>query len=135
MATTGTQMVESRTERPVAEEPEAARPAYLPLVDVAETDAEYRIAVDLPGVAERDIEITLNRDVLMLRARSARPERPGYEPALRQIRRGEYRRTFALPEGIDREHVRAHFHNGVLRLTIPKAPASRPRRIEVHAAA
>lgn len=94
------------------------RPAVAPPVDVFENKDEVLIVADLPGVAQEALRIDLEEERLVIEA-----PREGFD----------YRRSFLMPDGIDREKVSAKLTNGVLRLTLPKAAAIKPRRIEVKA--
>jgi len=92
-----------------------------PLVDVYESDAEYLVAVELPGVKNEDVALTLENDAVHLEA-----TRRTYvsEPVV-------YDRNFSLPEFVDRELVNAQLKDGVLSLKLPKRKSSQPRQIQV----
>jgi HSP20 family protein len=95
-----------------------------PIVDVYESEAEYLVSVELPGVKNEDVALTLEQDALRLEAtRRANLN----EPVV-------YDRSFSLPEGVDRERVNAQLKDGVLALKLPKRPSSQPRQIQVSAA-
>ncbi|MGD9597099.1 MAG: Hsp20/alpha crystallin family protein [Steroidobacteraceae bacterium] len=98
--------------------------AWLPTVDVSEDDTRYLVRADLPGVEQKDIEITTDKGVLTLRG-------------VRQFEnRGEARflRHFSLPENAVLDEIRARHVNGVLEVSIPKQPKVAPKRITVEAA-
>jgi len=114
---------------------EARRYVLSPAVDVVEKKDAYLLTVDLPGVAEGDIEVTVERNVLTLSARRSAATRPDHRRVLSEIARGDYRRTFKLPEQVDRETIAATLQNGVLTLTVPKAAATLPRKIAIQKAA
>lgn len=111
-----------------------SRPArvYSPAVDIYEEADAFVAFADIPGAGQSDVDITIEKDVLTLRADvSATAEVKG---ALRYAEYGvgRYERSFSLGEEIDREHIEAVVHNGVLRLRLPKAPRS-VRKVEVRA--
>ncbi len=113
---------------------EAARdlPVVEPATDIYETDSALVVVADMPGVAENGLEVTLENQVLTLFGRTA----AGSEPAThgrvyREFGPTEYRRTFTINDGIDREKITARLKNGVLRVTLPKAAQAQPRRIVV----
>jgi HSP20 family protein len=95
-----------------------------PVVDVYESDTEYLVSVELPGVKNEDIALTLEQDSVRLEA-----TRRSFvtEPVL-------YDRTFTLPEFVNREEVNAQLKDGVLALKLPKRPSHQPRQIQVSAA-
>ena len=104
-----------------------------PHMDVHETDKEVQIQAELPGVNENDIEVSLNEDVLTLRAdkkQDRKEERGGVHLSERSY--GTFRRSLRLPFPVNPDQVQAQFENGVLRVTLPKTqPQERTRRIQV----
>jgi HSP20 family molecular chaperone IbpA len=107
------------------------RQVVAPLVDVYENEQEYLLVADLPGVDKDALNISLQEEEVLLEAQRA--ETGGARLVAGEFRAIDYRRTFTLPQGVDREKVAAELRDGVLRLHLPKAEALRPRRIEVHA--
>lgn len=104
-----------------------------PAMDVTETDKELRVTAELPGVSEKDIDISLNDDLLTLRAEKKQErteEREGMHITERSF--GTFQRSLRLPYQVNADQVQARFENGVLRITMPKAaPQERNRRIQV----
>jgi HSP20 family protein len=106
----------------------------LPAVDVRETDSEYLMEVELPGLTEKDVEVKLDNNLLTISSSShekKEEKKNGY--VMRERRSAYFSRSFVLPEGVDREKIDAEFRNGVLNLTFPKVPAAKPKNIEVKA--
>jgi HSP20 family molecular chaperone IbpA len=106
------------------------RPYAAPRVDVHETKDAYQVVADVPGVSENDLSITVERDTLTIEA-AVEPAKREHRLRLAESVGGGFLRSFALPDGIDRERISATVRNGVLRLTLPKSEAMRPRRIVV----
>jgi HSP20 family protein len=106
-----------------------------PHMDVSETDREIRIQTELPGVNENDIDVSLNEDVLTIRAekkQERKEEREGVHVSERSF--GTFQRSLRLPFQVDAEKVQARFENGVLHVTLPKtALQERSRKIQVQA--
>ena len=106
-------------------------------VDIGETDDEIQIQADLPGVPEDDVEVTLEDDVLTIRAEK-KSEQEKSERNWRVTERsyGRFERSIRVPSGIDPEKTKAAFDKGVLTVTLPKPPAAATtaRRIEVQRA-
>lgn len=111
---------------------EAPRTFVRPLVDVFENDAEYLIVADVPGATKESIEVHYHDGELALEARRG-PVTTGKSLG-EERRRADYRRVFAMPDGIDAEKIEAKIDAGVLRLRLPKSQAQRTRRIEVRSA-
>ena len=106
----------------------------VPAVDVRETDSEYLMEVELPGMTEKDVEVKLEKNLLTIsssKEQSKEEKKDGY--VMRERRQSRFSRSFVLPEGIDSEKIAAEFKNGVLNLSFPKAPAAKPKTIEVKA--
>lgn len=106
------------------------RPYAAPRVDVYETKDAYQVVADVPGVSENDLSITVERDTLTIEA-AVEPAKREHRLRLAESVGGGFLRSFALPDGIDRERIAATVRSGVLRLTLPKSEAMRPRRIVV----
>lgn len=92
-----------------------------PAIDVSEDDKAYKISAELPGLDEKDIDVTVTGDALVLRGEK-RHEKEEKEKNyyLSERSYGAFQRAFALPEGIDRNKIDAQFSKGVLTITLPK---------------
>jgi HSP20 family protein len=101
----------------------------VPTVDVSETDDEVLVTADLPGLTEKDVEVTLDRDVVTIRG-SRKEEREEKKKNYHLMERsyGEFHRVIPLPEGIDKDKAKATFKNGVLKLALPKLPEAKAER-------
>jgi HSP20 family molecular chaperone IbpA len=100
------------------------RRAYVPAVDVVDSEAEAVLVVDIPGVPEGGVDLSMEKNVLTLTAMPADGVIAGRTHANSEHGAGEYRRSFALPDEVDRERIEASLKNGVLRVRLPKrAPA------------
>ncbi|MBI1774008.1 MAG: Hsp20/alpha crystallin family protein [Proteobacteria bacterium] len=97
--------------------------ALAPSIDVKETDAAFEIEAELPGVDEKDIEVSFQNDVLTIKGEKKlekEESKKGYHMSERSY--GAFRRSFELPSGIDGSKVTAAYTKGVLKVTLPKAP-------------
>jgi HSP20 family protein len=92
-----------------------------PRIDVADTDSDIEITAELPGLDENDVEITMSADSISIKGEK-RPDRQERRRDffINERAFGAFRRTIALPGGIDTERVSASFKNGVLTIIIPK---------------
>ena len=92
-----------------------------PAVDVLEDEAAFQIKADLPDIDPKNVEVSIEGDTLTLSGQRNLEEKQERENYRRIERfRGEFQRTFTLPEVIDQEKVKAAFDKGVLTITIPK---------------
>ncbi len=110
----------------------------LPIVDVVDREKELVLTAELPGVSEKDVEITLAGDVLTIRGEKNydHEEREGNRYYVER-RYGSFSRSIRLPFSADQVEPRAEFDKGVLKITIPKPAdyAPKVRHLEVKAAA
>lgn len=111
---------------------EASRsPRFVPAVDIYETADEYVILAEMPGCDPKGIEVQYVEGELSIYGRvnpRPIPERGWLE---REFEVGDYGRVFNVTESIDQERISADYEQGILTLRLPKAEASRPRKIEV----
>ena len=112
---------------------EKTRPGrhYLPDVDIAEFSDRLQIFADLPGVSEKDVQVTLDNDVLTIQGVVNTGMYDGLSPLYTEYNVGNYFRQFSLHETIDGSAIKATMRNGVLELVLPKVEAAKPRKIEV----
>src|SRR5215813_11152268 len=109
----------------------AQRPTVAPNVDIYENKDELLLIADMPGVAEGDLRVHLDEAELTI---EGAPASETFPTALgREYRPAAYKRSFTLPDGIDRDKVSAQLKSGVLWLHLPKSAAVKPRRIDVKA--
>ena len=106
--------------------------AATPRADILEGNEEYRIIMDLPGVKNEDLDISLEDQTLSVTA-ERKMEIPEEFHARRRERAGNatFSRSFTLSNAVNVDKISARFDRGVLELVLPKSEKSMPRRIEV----
>ena len=110
--------------------------AWVPPLDVWETDTELVYAVDLPGIPEDVISVELDDGALTISAERERKQEESGERFYRFERRhGTFQRTFAVPQGVTESDVSAEYENGVLEVHVKKPEQPKPKRIQVGAGA
>jgi HSP20 family protein len=105
---------------------------WMPAMDLVETKDQFVLRADLPGLAEGDVNIEVEDNVLTVSGeRKAEHEttKEGYHRVERAF--GSFSRSLTLPEGVDAEAVSASFDRGVLEITIPKPEQRKPRKISI----
>jgi HSP20 family protein len=105
---------------------------WMPPMDLVETDDHFVLRADLPGLAEGDVSIEVEDNVLTVSGeRKAEHEttKEGYHRVERAF--GSFSRSLTLPEGVDAEAVTANFDRGVLEIRIPKPEQRKPRKISI----
>ena len=108
-----------------------------PVVDATEDDEAYKITAELPGMSEKDIDISLTDGTLVLKGeKRLEHEEKETNRYLCERSYGAFQRSFVIPDGVDRNKIDAAFAKGVLTITLPKvAGAQQPQtKIEVKAA-
>lgn len=106
---------------PVRQAEEMPRRAYVPAVDLIDADNEVILIADVPGVPEGGVDLTIEKNILTLTAVPADGVIAGKKLAYSEYGVGEYKRSFALSEEVDKEHITATLKDGVLRVHLPKS--------------
>jgi len=110
----------------------AGQPAVMP-VD-AERDGDwFTVRFDLPGVDPDSIDLTVERNVLQVRAERQRPTKDGIETVIAERPMGTFSRQLFLGDTLDTDNLQAGYDNGVLTLRIPISEQAKPRRISIGA--
>ena len=105
---------------------------WVPSVDIKEEEDRFVLFVDVPGIDLKDIEITFEKGVLTIKGERAAPSNEELKKYLRLERqKRSFERRFRLPETVNPERINARGENGVLEITIAKAPVDVARKIVV----
>jgi HSP20 family protein len=121
--------------------PSPAQTNLMPSIDVTETDKEIEITAELPGLERKDIDISIEDDLLTIRGEKKvetkqedqEDKDKNYHVSERSY--GVFYRVIQLPPGVDPSSIQAVMSKGVLKLTIPKPAKAEPKKIEVKEAA
>ena len=107
--------------------------SHLP-IDIFETGDAFVVKAFVPGVTPDKLEITTAQNSVTIRAEQPAEQQEGVRYYLKERQGGTWMRSFELPVSIDVDHIDAKLENGVLHLTLPKAPEAKPRKVEIKAA-
>ena len=108
------------------------RQTFLPAIDVHETANEIVVTAELPGVKPEEVDVNLTGNILTIKGEKKEDvEQKGKNWHRIERSYGTFQRTFQLPETVDPERAKAAYDNGVLRVTVAKTEAARPRAIKV----
>ncbi len=105
---------------------------WVPAMDLVETESDFVLKADLPGMSESDVHIEVEDNILTIsgeRKSETEDRKAGYYRVERSF--GSFRRGLTLPEGVDPESVKATFVNGVLEVTVPKPAQQVPRKVQI----
>ena len=106
-------------------------PSMLPPVDVVEDASGITLYADMPGVPKDKLNVRVDADALLIEGEVMLPIPADMEANHVEVELPRYQRTFTLSKELDKEKILAEFHNGVLKLTIPKVEQAKPRKVEV----
>jgi HSP20 family protein len=104
----------------------------VPAFDISETEKDYVISGEIPGIDPKDLEVTLTDGILSIKGEKKHESEEKQENYHRVERHyGSFERSFRLPDNINRDELDASYKDGVLRLTLPKSEGSEVKKIEV----
>ena len=114
---------------------DSASRVWVPAFDVLEKRDAYIVIAELPGVSQSDVDVSFEQNILTIRGEKASPFDPTKDGELRVYAAervaGAFERSIRLPEFVDSERISAELRDGVLTVSIPKATAAQPRKIEI----
>ena len=107
--------------------------ASVPAVDINETDTEYEVVADLPGLSKDALNVSVTDDVLSIVVSAQKDNEENLEG--RVIRKERYRgkvtRSFKLSDAVDSENIQASYKDGVLSICVPKKESTQSKKIEI----
>jgi len=110
----------------------AADNLFTPAMNISETEKEIIITADMPGVEEKDLDISVSKGELTIKGEKKKETEEKNKNYYRMERSyGSFSRTVALPEGIDESKINAELKKGVLKLTIPRLAEAVPQRKKI----
>lgn len=111
----------------------AKRRVYTPAVDILENQDHYILYAEMPGCSEKDIEITIEKNILRIYGRVSHNIPEGYRLFYSEYGIGDYERTFELSNEINQDNIEASVKHGVLKLILPKIQPT-TKKIEIKVA-
>ena len=100
---------------------------FAPDCDILESSSEYKVQIDLPGLAKKEIGISLKNHVLTIKGERDIVAGEGEKFKRQERKRGAFARSFALPEDVNTAEINASFRNGVLTVAMPKSEMLKDR--------
>jgi HSP20 family protein len=118
--------------REIAPFPEERAATFAPAFEIKETKDGYQFKADVPGIQEKDLDVTITGNRLTIGGRREE-EREDKSDRYYAYERsyGSFRRSFTLPDGVDADSLRASLEHGVLSVIVPKKPEVQPKKIPV----
>jgi HSP20 family protein len=111
------------------------RSGYFPSVNVSETDNEIHITAELPGLDEKDLDVSMSGSNLIIRGeKKSEEEEKGEHYYRKESSFGSFHRTIPLPTNVIEDRIEATYKKGVLKISLPKSPEAQKARkkISVH---
>jgi HSP20 family protein len=107
--------------------------SFVPPVDIYEDDKKVLLKLEVPGIEEKDLDVSVENNTLTVKG-ERKFEKEEKEENFHRIERryGSFFRAFTLPPTVDTEHVKADYHNGILKLELNKRPEAQPKQIKVN---
>ncbi|KHE94099.1 MAG: Hsp20/alpha crystallin family protein [Candidatus Scalindua rubra] len=105
---------------------------YVPLTDIVETEKSLVVTMDIPGVKKENIHVKLEDNVLEVDGQIDYSTYNDLNPVYTEYNVGHFTRKFSVSNEIDTGNIDANLSDGVLTLTLPKAPEAQPRQIKVN---
>jgi HSP20 family protein len=109
------------------------RQVFIPRADIYETEDAMIVLTDMPGVDEKSVDITIEKNVLTINAFVEPEQHENFRCTYAEYGVGDYERSFVLSNQVDREGIEASVKDGVLRLVLPKSKEAKTRKISVKA--
>ena len=104
---------------------------WMPVVDILEANEHVEIRAEIPGLSEKDVQVSVTDDVLTLKGEKTQASEENDQKYHRVERSyGRFQRSFTLPANLNPEDIKAKFMNGVLTVSIPKAKEVQPKRFK-----
>lgn len=104
---------------------------YVPDVDIMEDSETIRLLADLPGVSQKDVEVTVENNILTIEACAAIRNPEGFTLAGQEYGIGKYHRDFTLSNAVNVEKISARVKHGVLEVVVPKRDEVKTRKIQI----
>ena len=102
-----------------------------PLVNIYETDDEFVLSADMPGVVRKDVKVKVENDLLIMFGRIDYDNEINRNYILNEQELGNYYRTFRISDSVDQSNIKAKYDNGKLVVNLPKNEKVKPRTINI----
>lgn len=107
---------------------------YIPNTDITETENDFLMMLEMPGISKENVSINVEDDVLTIETNKDFSEKASAKCITQEFALQNYKRSFTLNYSIDVEKIEAEMENGILKLTLPKSEKLKPRKIAVKSA-
>jgi len=106
--------------------------SFVPAFDISESDTEYSVVAEMPGIDKKDLDVMLTDGILTIKGEKKQETEEKGETYHRIERRyGSFQRSFRMPDGVQSDKIDATYKDGILKLLIPKSETSEAKKIEI----
>lgn len=108
--------------------------AKVPAVDIREEDKQYVVEAEIPGYAEGDVDVNVDKHVLHIASKKQEQKnekKDGKKYLIKERVESSFERAFSLPEDVDESKISGSFKNGVLTVILPKKASQQPKKIQI----
>ncbi|MDQ5987729.1 MAG: Spore protein SP21 [Syntrophus sp. SKADARSKE-3] len=107
------------------------RKVYIPKVDIYETKTSIVLIADMPGVDEKTVDISLEKNILTIKGSVAATNLEGYDLVYTEYATGDYQRAFSISDEVDKDRIEATVKDGVLKITLYKVEQAKAKKIAI----
>ena len=108
---------------------ELERAEWYPSADVFETETQYTVSLDLPGIDRATLDISVDENRLTVKGNRPAPENRQHRA---ECPRGNFLRSFSMPAAVDQSAIKADYKGGVLQVHLPKQSQRQPQRVKIN---
>jgi HSP20 family protein len=105
---------------------------WIPASDIAETDTEYHVTMELPGIDMKKLNTSFSEGVLTVKGEKTKDVSVGESCYCTERYYGSFQRSFRIPGAVDKENIEAKYRDGILRVSLAKSEESVVKKIEIH---
>ena len=105
---------------------------WIPASDIAETDTEYHVTMELPGIDMKELDISFSEGVLTVNGEKTEGVSIGESCYCSERYYGPFQRSFRIPGAVDKENIEAKYRDGILTVSLAKSKESAVKKIEIH---
>jgi HSP20 family protein len=108
------------------------RDTFVPSIDISETETQFVIDVEVPGVDKKDIELSIENNTLTISGERKFEKKEDNKQYHRvESHYGTFSRTFSLPDNVNTESINASYNNGILSITVDKSEQQMKKQIKI----
>ena len=105
---------------------------WIPASDIAETEKDYHVTMELPGIDMKKLDISFSEGVLTVKGEKTKEVSDGESCYCSERYSGSFQRSFRIPGTVDKENIEAKYRDGILRVSLAKSEESVVKKIEIH---